>query len=159
VKRLAGLLTALGLATAGAGAAKEPQPSSVLPDETLGLLTQNARLHDELAVSHARERRAWSIARRRLRVIYRLRRRWAPTVDYALRLGSAVSGVSYYAMRSVAWCESRLDPGATNGRYKGIFQLGWSPLGFSAYDPVANAISTGMTVAHDGSWRQWECKP
>jgi hypothetical protein len=85
--------------------------------------------------------------------------RWRPTVEYALRLGSAVSGISYWDMRRVAACESTLSPGASNGRYHGLFQLGWSPFGFSAYDPVANAISAGLTVRRDGGWRQWECKP
>lgn len=87
----------------------------------------------------------------------RLHDRWAPTVDYALRLASSVFGVSYYKMRSVAWCESRFQPWATNGKYSGLFQLGWSPFGFSPYDPIANALSAAQTVAHDGSWRQWEC--
>jgi hypothetical protein len=88
-----------------------------------------------------------------------LRRRWQPTVDYALRLASGVTGVSYWQLRSVAWCESRFDPFARNGKYLGIFQLGWTPFGFSPFDPVANALSAAVTVRHDGSWRQWECKP
>lgn len=62
-------------------------------------------------------------------------------------------------MRTVAFCESRFDPYAQNGRYKGIFQLGWAPFGFSPYEPLANALSAAQTVRHDGSWRQWECKP
>jgi hypothetical protein len=85
--------------------------------------------------------------------------RWAPTVTYALRLASAVSGVSYWQLRSVSHCESTHDPFAVNGRFKGLFQLGWSPFGFSPFDPVANALSAALTVRHDGSWRQWSCKP
>ena len=88
-----------------------------------------------------------------------LHRRWHPTVDYALRLASAVSGVSYWQLRSVSYCESHHFPFAQNGRYKGIFQLGWNPFGFSPYDPIANALSAALTVVHDGGWRQWECRP
>jgi len=86
-------------------------------------------------------------------------RRWMPTVNYALRLASAVSGVSYWQLRGVSWCESRHWPFAHNGKYLGLFQLGWSPFGFSPFDPVANALSAALTVRHDGSWRRWECKP
>jgi hypothetical protein len=88
-----------------------------------------------------------------------LRRTWHPTVSYALRLASAVTGVPYTELSAVAWCESRHFPFARNGRYKGLFQLGWSPFGLDPYDPVANALSAALTVAHDGSWRQWECRP
>ena len=85
--------------------------------------------------------------------------RWQPTVRYALRLASAVFGVSYWQLRSVSYCESRHYVYARNGRYKGLFQLGWHPFGFSAFDPVASALSAAATVRHDGSWRQWECRP
>jgi hypothetical protein len=89
----------------------------------------------------------------------RLRHRWHPTVTYALRLASAVTGVSYWQLRSVSYCESHHFPFASNGKYKGIFQLGWSPFGLSPFDPIANALSAAMTVRHDGSWRQWQCQP
>lgn len=86
------------------------------------------------------------------------RARWRPTVGYALRLASAAYGVPYWDLRAVAWCESRLDPWAANGRYKGLMQLGWSPFGFSPFDPVASALSTAAVVKREG-WRQWECRP
>lgn len=88
-----------------------------------------------------------------------LHHRWQPTVDYALRLASAVFGVSYWELRSVSYCESHHHPWASNGRYRGLFQLGWAPFGMSPYDPVANALSAAQTVSHDGSWRQWTCRP
>ena len=112
----------------------------------------------------AREWHAWyrhrtrQLQAARSRVAH-LRQHWHPTVDYALRLASAVSGVSYWELRAVAWCESRYDPFAANGRYLGLFQLGWVPFGMSPYDPVANALSAALTVAGDGSWRQWTCQP
>jgi len=121
-----------------------------------------AHMADVVAELEASQRRVryWRRRAYRLRLQRdRLRQRWAPTVEYSLRLASAVSGVSYWAMRSVASCESTLNPAASNGRYRGLFQLGWEPFGFTPYDPVANAISAGLTVRHDGGWRQWECKP
>ncbi len=87
------------------------------------------------------------------------RARWQPTVDYALTLASAVTGVSYWQLRSVSACESNHDPYATNGKYRGLFQLGWRPFGLDPYEPIANALSAAMTVRHDGSWRQWSCSP
>jgi hypothetical protein len=98
--------------------------------------------------------------RRQLQVAHRhLRQRWRPTVTYALRLASAVTGVSYRDLSAVSWCESRYEPFAENGRFKGIFQLGWAPFGFSPYDPIANALSAALTVREDGGWRQWQCQP
>ncbi len=87
------------------------------------------------------------------------RARWQPTVDYALTLAAAVTGVSYWQLRSVSACESNHDPYATNGRFKGIFQLGWRPFGLDPYEPIANALSAAMTVRHDGGWSQWACSP
>lgn len=104
----------------------------------------------------AKRLRGWNRANRH---IIRLRAGWRPSVLGAITLASSVYGVSSSAMRAVSFCESRWDPFATNGRYKGLFQLGWSPFGLSPFDPYANALSAAQTVAHDGSWRQWECKP
>ena len=101
--------------------------------------------------------------RQRTRQLQSVRRhihdRWHPTVTYALHLASAVTGVPYSQLWSVSRCESGHYPFAANGRYKGIFQLGWAPFGFSPFDPVANALSAAVTVERDGGWRQWECKP
>jgi hypothetical protein len=88
-----------------------------------------------------------------------LQQRWHPTVLYALRLASAVTGVSYWQLYTVSRCESGHNPFAQNGQYKGLFQMHWSPFGFSPFDPVANALSAAMTVVHDGGWRQWACQP
>lgn len=121
------------------------------------------RLERRLAGARRTVRRQRTTIRRQRTTLRRqrstLHRRWHPTVAYALRLASAVSGVSYWQLRSVSWCESRHWPFAANGRYRGLFQLGWSPFGLSPFDPVANALSAALTVRADGSWRQWECKP
>jgi len=103
------------------------------------------------------EHRRYLQARRQVRVL--AHRRWRPTVDYAIRLAAAVAGVPAWELYAVARCESTLNPYARNGRYQGLFQLGWAPFGFSPFDPVANALSAALTVRRDGSWRQWECKP
>ena len=86
-------------------------------------------------------------------------RRWMPTVDYAYHLASAVFSIPYWQLHSVGACESHHWPFARNGVHKGIFQMWWRPFGFSQYDPVASALSAAQTVRHDGSWRQWSCKP
>lgn len=97
--------------------------------------------------------------RQLLRAHREARRRWAPTATAAIRLASRATGVSETAMRTVAFCESRFYPYAVNGRYKGLFQLGWAPFGLDPFDVYANALSAAYTVARDGSWRQWECSP
>ena len=89
----------------------------------------------------------------------RLHTRWQPTVLYALRLAAAVTGVPYSELWTVSRCESGHSPFATNGQYKGLFQIHWAPFGFSPFDPVANALSAALTVRHDGGWRQWSCRP
>lgn len=152
-------IVGLPVVAAGVGSSADEAPPVTPPDPRRATPNQVARLQDEL-VAAQRRARYWRRRAYRLRLHRnRLRREWAPTVDYSLRLASAVSGVSYWALRSVAHCESTLDPGAANGRYRGLFQLSWAPFGFSPFDPVANAISAGLTVRHDGGWRQWECKP
>jgi hypothetical protein len=96
---------------------------------------------------------------RRLQVERRRERGWGGDVHHALRLASSVFRVPYRELASVAACESNLYPFAVNGRFKGLFQLGWSPFGLSPFDPYASALSAAMTVRQDGSWRQWSCKP
>ncbi len=82
-------------------------------------------------------------------------------MTYALTLASAVFGVPYSELATVSHCESTWNPFAVEpgGTYKGLFQLGWRPFGLDPFDPVANALSAAQTVRHDGSWRQWQCKP
>jgi len=70
--------------------------------------------------------------------------------------------VSESWLRSVAWCESRLDPFATNGQYAGLFQFGpvlWNALRYRRYSrfsakwsslAAAYAFSRGMSG-------QWAC--
>jgi hypothetical protein len=110
-------------------------------------------------LAHKRQR-GWVRANRHIiRLRSHLRQRTGPSVDHAITLASRVFGVPESQMRAVSFCESRWDPYATNGKYRGLFQLGWAPFGLSPFDPYASALSAAMTVRHDGSWRQWSCKP
>jgi hypothetical protein len=137
----------------GEGPLSPAPPSASLPEPVTLVAVYHGRTAEEWAARSAQKTRQLQHVRRQLR------QRWRPTVDYAIRLASAVTGVSSRDMSAVAKCESHLFPFASNGRYKGVFQLGWAPFGFSPYDPIANALSAAMTVAKDGGWRQWECKP
>lgn len=92
-------------------------------------------------------------------------RRWAPSVRHAIGLAAVTFGVSERAMMAVAYCESRLNPGATNGQYLGLYQLGSTHradaliVRFGWRDPYAQALHTARVVARAGSWRPWECQP
>ena len=68
--------------------------------------------------------------------------------------------------KAVAWCESKWDPNAVNGQYRGLFQLGRyydSTIAFyggDPYDPDTNAqAARDGYVSHDHTWAQWSCKP
>ena len=161
------LLTVLGGATALAvTTSRADPPVTGEPATVYKTVVETQTVH---ARYQGRTVRWWAkraIANRRLelqrritlqRIQTRLRARWQPTVTYAIGLAARVFNIDEAKMRQVAWCESTMRPWATNGRYKGLFQLGWSPYGLSPFDPVANALSTAQTVARDGSWRQWEC--
>ena len=92
-------------------------------------------------------------------------RQWAPSVRHAIGLASITFGVSERAMMAVAFCESRLNPSATNGQYLGLYQLGLTHRAdaliqrFGWRDPYAQALHTARVVSRAGSWRPWECQP
>lgn len=62
-----------------------------------------------------------------------------------------------------AWCESRLSPGATNGRYMGLFQFGWTAwsitpyAGHSPYHPKWASLAAAWAEAH-GYAHLWSCR-
>jgi hypothetical protein len=97
--------------------------------------------------------------------VRRLQRIRRPDVYYALKLASIIWGVPQPELRAVGRCESGLDPGAKNGRYRGVFQEGpmfeagpFGRAGFSVWDPLANIFTAAYTVSLQG-WRQWQCQP
>lgn len=149
---LVGLVLLLALPAQASG--PKPFPPIFLTD--VKLAHQNAELR--------KDRDRWKRSANYHAKLYRqlaahVRRTWQPSAYAAIHLASAVTGVPESEMRSVARCESNFFPFATNGQYKGIFQIHWLPFGLSPFDPYANALSAAFTVRHDGGWRQWECKP
>lgn len=66
------------------------------------------------------------------------------------------------AARAVAWCESRYYTGASNGQYRGLFQMGSGERaryghGSSAYEQALAAKRYFDASGQD--WSPWECKP
>ncbi len=68
----------------------------------------------------------------------------------------------------VAWCESRGKPGAVNGRYGGLFQIGpteWRKFGRgNRFDPIDNSAAAyryyQYSAKYTGNgWRPWQCRP
>jgi len=67
---------------------------------------------------------------------------------------------SYGYLLSVAWCESRLNPSATNGQYAGLFQFGpnaWSRAHYSNHSPyqakwAALAAAYMFSIGHSSEW-------
>lgn len=87
----------------------------------------------------------------------------AMAIVLACRTESVPAGACQSFM-VVAWCESRMNRLATNGQYKGLFQLsarhradpiiralGWQ-------DAYANALHTVRYVKRHG-FGEWQCKP
>ena len=148
---LSALIVYLAVATAAPEQPQEP--------ETVPWPVPDIRIVD--SEYRGRTAREWFIRYQQMRRY--VTRRWMPTVNYALRLASAVSGVSYWELRSVSWCESRHWPFARNGIYRGLFQEGpmfeHGPFAsFSVFDPIANALTAAHVVSREG-WRQWQCHP
>lgn len=73
---------------------------------------------------------------------------------------------------SVAWCESRWSPGASNGGNEGLFQVNvtsratlrgswFAYFGVPEdwYNPVLNATVARWIWERSGGWGPWSCKP
>jgi soluble lytic murein transglycosylase-like protein len=88
-----------------------------------------------------------------------------PKVEKALRNAAAKWGVPYSELKAVAWCESRWNPRAVGAGSYGLMQFipsTWAATPYrhrDIYDPWWNALAAAWLVRHDGSWRQWSCKP
>ena len=62
----------------------------------------------------------------------------------------------------VAWCESRLDPRAVNGQFRGVFQMGAAERRRYGHGPTVAAQSWAARryfVASGSDWSPWSCKP
>jgi hypothetical protein len=96
------------------------------------------------------------------RTIRRLRRAALarPSVSHALALGAAAYGLPRDRLERVAFCESRLDPGAGSGPYRGLFQFGsalWRATPFRAFsrtDPYAASFAAAWALSR-GMARHW----
>ena len=71
--------------------------------------------------------------------------------------------VSYPMLRRKAWCESRLDPYATNGTHVGVFQFLWSTWATTPYAHRSpwrakwNALAAAWMHAR-GRGNEWSCQ-
>jgi len=71
--------------------------------------------------------------------------------------------VSYRMLRRKAWCESRFDPYARNGQYRGLYQFGdiaWNASPYSSHSVwSAKWSSLAAAWAHsEGHASWWECR-
>lgn len=88
-------------------------------------------------------------------------------VMHALRIASAMYGISLADFTRVARCESHLNPRAKNRRSTATGLMQWLDgswrtqglPGFDRTDPYASALAAGRAVARDDGWSQWVCKP
>jgi hypothetical protein len=63
---------------------------------------------------------------------------------------------------AVAWCESRFDPTARNGEYRGLFQMGHMERRLFGHGSSAHAQSRAAHryfVRSGRDWSPWGCKP
>lgn len=82
--------------------------------------------------------------------------------SYCILRASLHRHVSYQWLRSTAWCESRLNPYATNGQYVGLFQFGpnaWARSGYASHSPFrAKWAALGAAYLFSiGHSREWSC--
>ena len=74
-----------------------------------------------------------------------------------IRVLWAPLGQSRKAVR-VAWCESRLDPNASNGQYQGVFQMGSSERARFGHGPtVEQQTRAAIKYYRISGWRPWSC--
>ncbi len=86
----------------------------------------------------------------------------APGMEQAIR-STWPSSLHRQAL-NVAWCESRGNPAARNGQYRGHFQIGrreWARYGGGGnpYNAHNNAAAAYRYYRAAGGWGPWECKP
>jgi len=102
-------------------------------------------------------------ARARERVDYRLRHRCNHSVVACIDRAAHLHRVSAAWMRSIAWCESRLSPSASNGTHFGLFQYDWQTWSASPYAHRGSvwsakwaSLATAWYIRH-GQASRWAC--
>lgn len=91
----------------------------------------------------------------------------ASTYERRLAVMRQVWGSTYREALTVAVCESRLNPRASNGQFKGVFQMGrrerarWGHgPGVSQQARAAKRYYTyAKSIGWGNGWGPWECKP
>lgn len=149
---LAFILAAIGLIGGCAGGAAIGVAAAA-PDATrpadVALVT---RLRHQLVVERTSHRRDVRLLQRQLA--------HRPSVRHAIRLAGAAYRLDPDRMTRIARCESRLDPGAANGRYLGLYQFGtplWAKTPFRTFDrtdPYAAAMAAAWAFSQ-GLDRNW----
>jgi len=94
---------------------------------------------------------------------YRLRHRCSRSVPACIERAARLHHVSAGWMRSIAWCESRLDPRASNGTHFGLFQFDrqtWASSPYARRGSVWSAkwssLATAWYIRH-GQASRWAC--
>ena len=90
------------------------------------------------------------------------RSRASPTTGSTQRIICGVFGPYCSQALRVAWCESRLQVGAANGQYLGLFQMGSYARDRYGHgpDPWTQAEAAFRYFADQHfSWGPWQCKP
>lgn len=166
-------LAATGLGTAFASDLVPNDGTGAAPTaEAVAAADQQTDQATRLRVQIKRERTAHAAQLRRLSgQLVRERKssrkalksvRNSDSASRAIRLAAIAHGVSESRLRSVARCESTLNPYATNGRYVGLFQFGaplWNQTPyrkFSRTDPYAASQAAAWAFAR-GWASHWSC--
>lgn len=110
-------------------------------------------------------RRRWRVEHRanvrHARIVRRLRRELSVRLSPAEAVCAVFGSHCSQALR-VAECESHLYPGARNGQYLGVFQMGESEREKYGHGPtvIEQARAAYRYFAASGfDWSPWECKP
>jgi len=96
---------------------------------------------------------------------YELRHRCNHSVEACIDRAAHLHGVNRWLLRRRAWCESRLNPGASNGSHFGLFQFAsstWASTPYarrgSVWSPKWNALGAAW-MQRVGRGGEWACYP
>lgn len=93
---------------------------------------------------------------------YQEYREWQISMENPIEAIRYVFGRYFTQALAVARCESGLFTGATNGQYRGLFQMGSSERALYGHGVTALAQAQAAHryfVASGKDWSPWECKP
>src|SRR5262245_30788807 len=102
-------------------------------------------------------------AKAREHIDYRLRHRCNHSVTACIDRAAHLHHVSAGWMRSIAWCESRLSPAASNGTHFGLFQFDWQTWNAGRYARRGSPYSAkwpslqAAWYLRNGQASMWDC--